>query len=282
MRQILRQDNERLARFSVLISTYAGDVPEQLDSALKSIVRQTVPPDEIVLVKDGPISKRLSCIIDKWRMDYPHLFSIVSLPKNLGLGLALKAGMEECRHELIARMDADDISAPNRFEKQLRFLHQNRDVDVVSSWTAQFYDEPDSVLFVRPAPTRHEDISRLARFRSPITHAASMFHRSAVIRAGGYSHWRVMQDYQLWARMLLAGCRMACIPEALYKVRRSGGLATRRSGLRRACLQVLLQTHFLKMGFISLPTFLLNVTLRVIACVLPVGVMERLRIKFRI
>jgi glycosyltransferase involved in cell wall biosynthesis len=269
--------------FSVLICVYKNDNPEQLNAALASILTQTVNPDEIVLVKDGPVGDVLTAVVGRWERKHPGIFQIVELERNEGLGAALRVGMATASNEIIARMDADDLSVPNRFEKQLRFLIDNPDIDVVSSWTGQFRDAPEDILYVRPSPTTPEEIARLAKFRSPITHAAVMYRRSAVMDAGGYCpRYPRMQDYHLWVRMLSRGSRMACIPEALYLVRRGGDFVARRGGLARAMTHVRLQRYFLKIGFISLPRFLINVASRLASTLLPVWLMARLRAKCRI
>ena len=257
---------------------YHADVPDHLDEAVDSIINQTLSPDEIILVKDGPIGEELDVVIEKWIKLRPGLFQVFALPENKGLGPALQAGLEKCSYDIVARMDADDISCPDRFEKQLTFLQKNPDVSLVSSWMACFEKRSDNITFVRRAPITHERISKLARFRNPINHAASVFRRSAVMEVGGYRHWPGFEDYHLYVRMLLNGAKMACIPEVLYRVRQEG-LYSRRRGLRRICLTVRLQKEFLKMGFISYLRFFLNITVRTIACVLPITVVRLIRTK---
>ena len=270
------------SKLSVLMSVYQSDVPEQLDAAINSVVNQTWPPDEIVLVEDGPITESLASVVNKWTDKFPEMFRIVALPTNVGLGAALKAGMEKCSHEIIARMDADDIATPDRFEKQLAFLKKNPHISVVTSWMGIFEDDPDDILFERRLPTTHEKISKLAKFRSPINHAASTFRRSAVISVGSYPNWRKGQDYPLYVRMLQAGFKMACIPEVLYKQRYNHTLAARRHNLSAYLLQMRLQKQLLKTGFISFPRFITNIVIRTIACMLPVTLMRAVRMKLRL
>ena len=108
-------------KFSVLISSYCKDDPAELSVALKSVWDdQSVKPSEIVIVKDGPLTAQLDAVIDGFAESAP--VKIVPLPENRGLGRALAIGVEHCSCELIARMDGDDISMPDRFEKQLSFM----------------------------------------------------------------------------------------------------------------------------------------------------------------
>jgi glycosyltransferase involved in cell wall biosynthesis len=264
--------------FSVLMSVYHADSEEYLNLAIKSIIDQTLPPNEIVLVKDGPIGQELEQVIDKWANRHPNLFAIVALPVNKGLGSALNAGLKECTYDIIARMDADDISYPHRFEKQLQYLADHPDIVLVSSWMACFGDNPSKILHIRQAPTTHDKIYKLAKFRNPINHAPSVFRRRAVIEVGGYKHWPGFEDYHLFVRMLINNAKMACIGEPLYKVRLEGMYARRR-GLKRIGTIMNLQKEFLKMGFISPGQAVYNVIVRTIACIMPVRLARLIRIK---
>lgn len=273
--------NKPVPKFSVLMSVYHSDVPEQLDAAISSVVNQTWPPDEIVLVEDGPITESLASVVNKWTDKFPELFRIVALPTNVGLGAALKAGMERCSHEIIARMDADDISMPNRFEEQFSFLNDHPEIDVVGSWVKVFDGDPNKILFETHKPTTHEEISELAKFRSPVMHGGCMYRRSGVWSAGGYSgDYLGMEDYHLWVRMLLNGSRMANIPKFLYKNRRNTMLGKRRRGLYRVRVQISLQREFLRIGFISRSRFAYNIILRTIVSILPYGLIQYTRFKF--
>ena len=194
----------------------------------------------------------------------------MSLPENCGLGVALQEGLKACSYDIVARMDADDISCPDRFKKQLQFLQENPDVAVVSSWMAYFEGDPDNIAFIRKMPQKHEDISKIARYRNSVCHAPAIFRRSEIEAVGGYAHRRRNQDYHLWARMLLNGSKITCIPEPLYKCRCNSNFLRRRASFQHMLSMIKLQKEFLKMGFISLPQYLFNISVRVTACILPV------------
>lgn len=264
-------------KLSVLMSIYSRDRPEYLDVAIESIISQTRPPDEIVVVKDGPLTNELSCIIKQWQQKRPGLFKVVSLTENCGLGVALQEGLKACSYDIVARMDADDISCPDRFEKQLKFLQENPDVAVVSSWMAYFEDNPDNIVFIRQMPQGHEDIKKIARCRNPVLHPPVMFRRSEVESVGGYTDLRRNQDYYLWARMLLKSSKITCIPEPLYKFRCNHDFLKRRTSLQHTISMIKLQNEFLKMGFISLPQYLFNISVRVTTCILPVTMTRFIR-----
>ncbi len=266
-------------KLSVLMSIYSGDNFEYLDAAIESIISQTRPPDEIVVVKDGPLTNELSHIIKKWPQKRPGLFKVVSLQENGGLGVALQEGLKACSYDIVARMDTDDISCPDRFEKQLKFLRENPDIALVSSWMACFEDNPNKIVFTRQMPQNYEDIRRIARFRNPICHPPAMFRRSAIEAVGGYTNLQRNQDYHLWARMLLNGAKISCIPETLYKFRYNSNFLKRRASFPHMLSMIKLQKEFLKTGFISYPQYLFNVSIRIMTYILPVTMTRFIRTK---
>jgi len=266
-------------RLSVLMSIYSGDNAKHLDAAVESIISQTRLPNEIVVVQDGPLTDELSGIIEQWQQKHPGLLKIVSLPENRGLGVAMQQGLKACSYSIIARMDADDISCRDRFEKQIKFLEGHPDVAAVSTWMACFEDDPNDILFIRRMPQKYENIRRIARYRNPILGASVMFRRSEVEAVGGYTDLRRNQDYHLWVRMLLKGSKITCIPEPLYKVRFDENFLKRRTELKHAISVIKLQKEFVKMGFISYPQYLFNIGVRISACILPIPVTRFIRTK---
>ena len=249
--------------FSVLISTYANDDPEYLSIALESIIKQTITPTEIVLVKDGPLPPALESVVQTYCDAYPELFEIRELSENRGLGTALRAGVERCSTAIVARMDADDVSRQERFEKQLAFLEAHPDIDLVGGYIAEFEDDPDHPHHIREVPTEPNDIVERARFRSPINHGTVMFHRDAVLSAGNYREVDRMEDYDLWGRMLLDNSKLANIPEVLVDVRAGAGLYERRGGWEYTREELRQQRDFLRAGFIDRRRFALNLAVRV-------------------
>ena len=266
-------------KLSVLMSICSRDSAGYLDAAIESIVNQTKPADEIVIVKDGTLTNELSCLIEQWQQKHPGLLKTVSLSENRGLGVALQQGLNACSYSIIARMDADDISCPERFEKQLQFLQDNPDVAVVSSWMACFEDDPDKIIFIRKMPQKHKDIKKIARCRNPVLHPPVMFRRSEVEAVGGYTDLQRNQDYHLWVRMLLKGSKITCIPELLYKFRYDGNFLDAERDLKHAISIIKLQNEFVKMGFISYPQYLFNIGVRISAYILPVPVTRFIRTK---
>jgi glycosyltransferase involved in cell wall biosynthesis len=275
-------NDKNLPKFSVLMSVYEKDKPEFFRDAIDSVLAQTAKPNEIVLVKDGPVGAELEEVINEYEQKTDGLLKVINLEENKGLGIALAEGIKKCSFDIVARMDADDLSSPQRFEKQLTFLKNNPDIDVVSCYLAAFERSPEKVLFVRRSPLLHNEIEKKFRFRFCMNHAPSMFRKKAVLEAGNYMPFAGLEDYLLWAKMLLNGAKMATIGQVLYYHRWEKELLKRRSGLKRAVQQIRLQKEFLKIGFVNRRQFLRNVLIRSIAAILPQGLTKRLRIIFGI
>lgn len=249
-----------MSPFSVLLSVYDKETPAHLDRCFHSLADQHLAADEVIVVEDGPLPVTLHDIIDSWR-ETIHISS-VPLKKNVGLGRALHCGVHECSHALVARMDSDDICHSMRFKKQVAFLEKHPKIDVVGSWISEFEGDESNIYAYRTLPESPEDLSRFARKRNPLNHMSVMFRRDKVIEVGGYGQSVFIQDYHLWARMLLNGSQIANIPECLVNVRAGENMIRRRGGKRYAKIEFELQKEFLQMGFINYGEFLRNVLIR--------------------
>ena len=216
--------------FSVLMSVYVKEKPEYLSESLDSILCQTVTPTEIVIVKDGPLTAELDAVIASYAEKQPDLYTIVPLPENRGLGLALREGMLHCRCELVARMDSDDICRKDRFERQLAAFEADPALDVVGSYTAEFEETPDAIVAHRMVPTEDAAIKKYQKRRDAFNHPSVMFRKSAVLKAGNYQHCPLMEDTLLWVHMIQSGARCANIPEDLLYMRIGKEMYERRGG----------------------------------------------------
>lgn len=253
--------------FSVAISVYKNDNAEYFDRALSSITEeQTVTPDEIVLVVDGPVGEDIDAVIEKYSTKY-GIFKVVRLEKNGGLGNALRIAVENCTYEIVARMDSDDVAIPTRFEEQLRFMREN-DVDIVGGHISEFVEDEKNLVSRRDVPLTDEDIKAKMKSRCAFNHMTVMFKKSAVLSAGGYLDWHYNEDYYLWLRMLLAGCRFANLDRVLVNVRVGEEMYQRRGGMKYFKSEARLQSFMLKNKIITLPRYAINVAKRLIVQVL--------------
>ncbi len=250
--------------FSVLMSVYAGDRPAAFAAAIASVTtEQTLAPSELVLVVDGPVPAGIAAVLR--RVEAGELTGtvpvrLVALPGNVGLALALEEGLDACRHSIVARADADDLSLAHRFAVQVPMVAGG--LDLVGSALVEFAEEtgPDGV--VRELPVAAADIATMARFRDPFNHPTVVYRREAVRSAGGYEHLNKMEDYWLFARMIMAGAAVANTDQILVRYRVGAGAYDRRGGFEMLRSELILQWHFRRSGFTSIGQFARNVLVR--------------------
>lgn len=269
-----------MEKYSVLMSIYEKEKPEYLKAAFESIIHQTVKPDEIVLVKDGPLTEELDAVISEYVENHPNLFHVVASEVNIGLGKALNAGLEKCRNELVARMDTDDIAKPDRCEKQLRAFEENKELALLGTAVDEFYDNPDEVVSRRVVPTKHEDIYEFAKRRSAFNHPTVMYKKSKVLALGGYGDLRRNQDVDLFGRMLFAGYIAGNIEESLLYFRSNNALAKRRRSWENTRSYIETIRKFWKMGFASFGDYAIVAVAQTVMFLMPVGLQHWVYKKF--
>lgn len=250
------------SQFSVLLSAYKNDRAEDFRSAVESIsIKQTLKPDEIVIVVDGPVPETLSNTIKSLEKEIPSI-STHWLEQNVGLGNAMNIGVNLCSHDLIARMDADDIATPNRFEKQTQFIRENPHISIVGGQIAEFIDDTQNIVGHRIVPCKTDELSYYTKSRCPFNHMTVMFKKSDVLEVGNYLDWHYNEDYYLWIRMAEAGCKFANLPDTLVNVRVGKDMYARRGGWKYFKSEKGLQDYMLKKNIISLPRYIFNVAVR--------------------
>jgi glycosyltransferase involved in cell wall biosynthesis len=247
--------------FSLLMSVWGGDDPGFLDAAFRSAVHdQTRRPDDVVLVQDGPVPPALAKVIGELMESSPVPTTLLALDANVGLGVALDQGMSACAHDIVARMDADDIALPHRFAVQVPLVEQG--IDLLGSSLLEFGDDPTDVVGRRVPPIDPETIVRYARFHQPFNHPTVVYRRSAVEAAGGYRHLALMEDYLLFAKMIGEGARVGNVAEPLVLYRVGAGAYARRGGVRLLKSEWRLQRRLLEMGFTNRVQFVRNMVVR--------------------
>ncbi|GAB3090687.1 glycosyltransferase [Isoptericola nanjingensis] len=247
-------------RFSVLLPVYAGDDAAHLERSFLSVTRdQTLRPDEVVVVRDGPVGEEIAAVLGRLHELTAVPVTLVPLEKNVGLACALEAGLEACKHEIVARADADDISRPERFAAQVPLVAAG--CDIVGSAIQEFDDDEHAPGMVRVPPTG-DDIATAARFRDPFNHPSVVYRRSAVAAAGGYEHLDLMEDYLLFARMIAGGADAQNVVEPLVLYRVGAGAYARRGGRRLLASELALQRTLHAEGFLTGPQMVRNVVVR--------------------
>ncbi len=217
-------------KFSVLMSLYIKEKPEYFIECMESILDQTVLPEEIVIVKDGPLTEELEAVLTEYVQKNPELYTIVPLETNLGLGLALAEGILHCRNELVARMDTDDICKKDRFELQLKEFANNPDLDICGSHTLEFEESPSNIVARRKVPIQDADIKQYHKRRDGFNHMTVMYKKSSVLKAGNYQPCMLMEDTYLWVNMFNAGCTGINIDDYLVYARIGKDMFERRGG----------------------------------------------------
>ena len=234
-----------------------------------SLLNQTEKADEWVIVEDGPLSEEMYGLLERYQNDYPGLIKRVPLEKNNGLGMALRAGVPECRNKLIARMDTDDIAREDRFEKQLELFKKCPDLDICGSNIDEFEDDPSIIVAKRTVPSKHEEIVRYQKKRDAFNHMTVMYKKQAVLDAGNYEPCPLMEDTYLWARMLLSGAKAMNINESLVHARIGKDMHERRGGWEYFKKYKEGRKQVYKTGFISKRDYVTTLAVQLIVAIVP-------------
>ncbi len=250
------------------MSLYGKEHPDYLRKSLNSVINQTLLPDEIILVEDGPLTHDLYRVLDEYETKCP-LFKRVPLPVNAGLGNALDEGLKHCSYDLVARMDTDDICYPERFEKQIQFMTDNPQVDISSAWLSEFHTDPSNIISLKKVPQSHAEISQYIKSRNPLNHPCVIFRKKAVESSGGYQHFPLFEDWYLWARMIVKGAKFANLQEPLLYFRTSPEMYKRRGGIRYAKDSARFQWTLHKIGLISSSKAIKSSLMRGIVYIMP-------------
>lgn len=253
-------------KFSVSMCVYGKDDPRYFRTAVESILNQTVVPDEVVLVVDGPVPAQLDAVI----VEYERIpvFRVIRLEENRGHGEARRIGLNNCTNELVALMDADDISAENRFEKQLAMFEMRPELTIVGGNITEFVDTPENTVGARVVSLEDIAIKTDMKKRCPMNQVTVMFRKSYVDKVGGYMDWFCEEDYYLWLRMYLDGAKFANIPDYLVNVRVGKDMYQRRGGVKYFLSEAKLQKFMLDNKIIGFGMFAINVCKRLVVQVL--------------
>lgn len=264
-----------LEKYSVLMSVYKKENPLYLDESISSILSQTAPTNDFVLVCDGPLTAELNSVIDKYTNEYPELFQIVRLEKNVGLGNALNKGIKYCKNELVARMDSDDIAMPERCISEIRCFEEDEQLDIVSGTVLEFSGSTDNIISKKSLPETNDEIRRYARRRCPFNHPFVMYKKTAVQDAGGYLDFPLFEDYYLWVRMLKCGAKAYNIKEPLGFMRSGEDMYKRRGGFGYLKKAVKFRTYMFKNHYCGFADYAVSLGGQILVCLMPV----RLRMK---
>lgn len=254
--------------YSVLMSVYRKDNPIWLREAIFSILNSSLKTNDFVIVKDGPVTDEIENVINEFKSEFSDIFNIIELKKNVGLGPALNKGVLACKNELIARIDADDISCKDRTLKQIK-VFENNDIDICGTMAKEFKENTSNICGLAEFPKTHEDIVKYAKKRNPFCHPSIMFKKSAVLKAGNYQACHLCEDYDLWIRMIETGSKCYNIDEYLHYWRVSDDFYKRRSGFKYLKSILTFFSKQYKNGFLNIFEYLSAVFVRTIVYLMP-------------
>lgn len=262
--------------YSVLMSVYHKEKAEHLREAMESIWDQTIPTDDFVLVCDGPLTDELNNVIEEMKQKHENYLNVVRLEKNCGLGEALNVGIKYCKNEKIARMDSDDISRPERCEKQLLAFQKKPEISICSGIVEEFSESITRIEARRVPPETQQEIIEFAKKRNPFNHPCVMYKKSAVEQSGGYKDFYLLEDYYLWIRMLQKGLKGYNIQEPLLWMRAGSEMYKRRAGWKYVKSQKALFEFMRNTSFISSGQYIQSIFVRTISTIIPNGVRTKM------
>ena len=264
-------------KFSVLLSVYYKENSFFLSQALDSIINQSILPNEIIIVKDGPLTQDLDYIVNNFIESNSNVkIKVIQLKENLGLGRALNIGLNECKYDWVARMDSDDISKFDRFELILNELINSKHISVIGSNIDEFKGDISNVVQKRKVKLNHDDIVKDLSNKNPMNHVSVFFNKKDVLSVGSYDDVLFFEDYHLWTKMMLDNMIFKNIPESTVLVRIGDDMIGRRQGFLYAKLEFKFQKYLFQKKLITKKIFLRNVLLRVCVRILPKVILNQL------
>lgn len=243
--------------YSVLMSVYEKDRPDWFEIAVESMARQSLPPQEILIVEDGPLPVSLQEAEKRCCQRFPGLIRCISRPERQGLAMAMQYGVPLCSCEWIARMDADDFSDERRCEEEL-LLAEKVGADIVGCDCEEFIGEVEHAVARRVFPAEHDELIRFSRRKTPFCHPAVMMKKTAVLRAGNYREVYLLEDYDLFVRMLATGAVGCTVKKTLYHVRVGSDFYARRGGIRYVASLLNFNIRLFRNGWMNLSDFLIR------------------------
>lgn len=271
---------ETLPDYSVLMSVYYKDNPEWLKESIQSMLNQTIKTNDFVIVEDGTLPNELENVIKFYEKNQKNIFNIIRIEKNGGLGPALALGIMNCKNELIARMDSDDYSIPNRCELQLRKFNADEELSIIGSNIAEFVDDINNIQAYRILPEKDDEIKKFAKKRNPFGHPSVMFRKSKILEAGNYRSYYLVEDYDMWIRLIEKKAKCYNFKEVLVYMRISEDFYKRRGGIKYLKSILKFKNEQLKNGYFTIGDYLKSTIPHVVVCLIPNMIRDYIYKKF--
>ncbi|HFI0826817.1 TPA: glycosyltransferase [Streptococcus suis] len=258
-----------MVKYSILMSVYKNDNPLWLDEAIDSMLKQTISCNQFVIIQDGAITKEIGKILKKYKEKFPDLFKIIALEKNVGLGEALRIGVTHCDYEYIARMDSDDYSVPNRIEQQLKIITSNPKIGIVGSNVYEFIENIETPVTRIVFPENHDEIVSFSKKRCPFRHPAVIFRKSKILEAGNYAECYLLEDYDMYLRMIISGSKCYNVQNELTYVRINKDFYKRRGGLKYFFSTLKFKTSYFNKGYFTFWEYIFTTVPHLIVILMP-------------
>lgn len=259
---------------SVVMPVYAGARAPYLRRALESLFAQSRLPDEIVVVEDGPITPKHVEILESFeRCSHTLPLRRIKIEHNVGAGQAIQLGVQCSRFPWVARMDADDISLPDRLQIQVDLLRRGA-YDIVGGAMLEFLGEEERIVGLRQMPEDQIAITNRLRTSNPFNHPTVVFRRELALSVGGYRTLPYLEDYDFFARMMAAGALAYNIKTPLLLFRTGPDVFGRRRTREAFRSEWQLQCNLRDYGLIAWPRAFFNFGLRNIFRMLPPSIMS--------
>ena len=194
---------------------------------------QTLKPNQIILVEDGPLPDELHRVIDAWKKVLQEKFYVLKNETNLGLTKSLNKGLSIVKTDLIARMDTDDQSTPMRFEVQEKFMREHPEIDVLGG-AYNIMDDKGVIQYAKYFKHSHEEMLKQICWRCPLSHPTVMM-RTSIFKEKGLKYderFRNSQDIALWVDAIEAGCRFANTDDIVLNFTEDNDVYKRRGKVR--------------------------------------------------
>ena len=221
-----------MSLFSVLISIYHKEQPQHFHACMESIWdHQTLRPSEIIMVEDGPLTPELDQVIAQWQAKIGDILKITQLAQNVGTGKAKNIGLQQCSHEIVCIVDTDDISVPDRFEKQIKVFTEDSELVILGGQITEFVKDVNSPSGMRKVPLSHDALRKYAERQSPFNNMTIAYRKTKILEVGGYQHHMWMEDYNLFLRVIAKGYKIQNLEDVLVYARIDNGMHARRKGI---------------------------------------------------
>ncbi|MGN1114581.1 MAG: glycosyltransferase [Oscillospiraceae bacterium] len=276
----MNNDFNNLPQYSILMSVYSGEKPEYLKASLESMFNQTYQSDDLVLVCDGPLTKELDEVIGSFEVKYPDIFRVIRSEKNVGTGQCANIGIDACRHELIAKMDSDDIALENRFEKQISAMSKYPEINMCGGFIQEFDTDTGENIAVKKTPEDDAAIHQYAKRRNPFNNQTLIFKKSLAKSVGGYSDIKRCEDYEFVVRMLDSGGVGMNIQDVLVKYRVSANNYERRSNWNNTRSFIAVRWRIFRMGYSNIIDFIIPCLMQLGIFILPKSLTGKIYKKF--